>query len=104
MADSSLAVAGSLNDPFSLALSLYFASATAQVLGDVTLAARRAEASRYLAAEHDLAMPRAWSTGVIGWCAAETGDPDRGITLLTEAIAALQAAHSRHFCLICWDC
>ena len=97
MAESSLAVARSLNDPFSLALTLYFASAAAQVLGDVVLAAQHAEASRQLATEHDLALPRAWSTGVIGWCAAETGDPDRGIALLTEAIAALQATQSRHF-------
>ena len=33
----------------------------------------------------------------MGWCAAENGDPAGGIMLLTEAIAALQAAHSRHF-------
>ena len=81
MADSALAVARSLDDPFSLALSLYFASAVAQVLGDVALAAQHAEASRQLATEHDLAMPKAWSTGVMGWCAAENGDP---------AIAALR--------------
>jgi predicted ATPase len=97
MADSSLAVARSLNDPFSLALTLYFASATAQVLGDVTLAAQHAEASRLLATEHDLASPRAWSTGVLGWCAAEAGDPDRGVALLNEAVAALQATQSRYF-------
>jgi predicted ATPase/DNA-binding winged helix-turn-helix (wHTH) protein len=97
MVDSALAVARSLNDPFTLALTLYFSSATAQVLGDLALAAQHAEASRQLAAEHDLAMLRAWSTGVVGWCAAEKGDPDRGIALLTEAIAALQATQSRHF-------
>jgi predicted ATPase len=34
---------------------------------------------------------------VLGWCVAETGDPDRGLGLLTEAIAALRATHSRHF-------
>lgn len=97
MADTSLAAARRLDDPFSLALSLYFASATAQVLNDVALAARHAEASRQLATEHDLAMPRAWSTGVMGWCTAENGDPASGIALLTEAVTALEAAHSRHF-------
>ena len=97
MADSSLAAARGLDDLFSLALSLYFASATAQVLDDVALAARHAEASRQLATEHDLAMPRAWSTGLMGWCAAENGDSQCGIALLTEAITALQAGHSRHF-------
>ena len=97
MADSALAVARSLDDPFSLALTLYFASATAQVLGDVRLAGRHAKASRHLAIEYDLAMPRAWSTGVLGWCTAKTGDPDRGTGLLTEAIASLRATHSSHF-------
>jgi DNA-binding winged helix-turn-helix (wHTH) protein/predicted ATPase len=97
MSDSSLAVARSLNDPFSLALSLYFASAVAQVFGDVGQAARHAEASIALAKEHDLAMPKAWSMGVIGWCDAKMGEPDRGIALLAEAIAALRAAQSTHF-------
>jgi hypothetical protein len=87
MADSALAVARSLNDPFSLALTLYFSSAAAQVLGDVTLSAQYAEASRQLSAEHGFPAQRAWSTGVVGWCAAERGDSDRGIALLTEAIA-----------------
>jgi predicted ATPase len=96
-AENALSIAKSLNDPFTMALTLYFASATAQVLGDVMLAAQHAEACRRMATEHDLAMPRAWSTGIIGWCAAESGDAERGIPLLTEAITALHAAHSRHF-------
>ena len=33
---------------------------------------------------------------MIGWCAAENGDLDRGIGLLTEAISALQAIQSHH--------
>jgi predicted ATPase len=47
--------------------------------------------------EHALAMLRAWSTGMVGWCATEGGNPDRGIALLTEAIAALRVTQSRHF-------
>jgi predicted ATPase len=34
---------------------------------------------------------------VAGWCMAENGDPDRGLTLGTQAIATLQAIQSRHF-------
>jgi DNA-binding winged helix-turn-helix (wHTH) protein/predicted ATPase len=97
MADTAVAVAQGLNDSFSLALALYFAAVTAQILGDAALAVQRAEASRQLATEHDLAMPRAWSAGIIGWCAAENGDPKRATALLTDAVAALHAAHSRHF-------
>ena len=33
---------------------------------------------------------------MIGWCAAENGDLDRGIALLTEAITRLKATQSRH--------
>ena len=74
MADNAIAVAKNLNNPFSLALSLYFASATAQVLGDTARAAEHAASSRQLATEHDLAMPRVWSAGILGWCAAENGE------------------------------
>ena len=42
-------------------------------------------------------MVRAWSTSIVGWCAAESGDSDRGIALLTDAIAELQAAQDRQF-------
>jgi adenylate cyclase len=68
-----------------------------QVLGDVALARQHAEASRQLAIDHDLVVARAWCTGVTGWCAAECGDSDRGIALLTDAIAVLQATQSRYF-------
>ena len=96
-ANAALALARSLSDPFSLGLTLYFASATAQVLGHVVPASQHAEASRQLAEEHDFAMLKAWSTGILGWCVAESGDPVRGIKLLTDAIAALLATQSRHF-------
>jgi class 3 adenylate cyclase/predicted ATPase len=97
MADSALAVARSLDDPLSLALTLWILSATRQVLGDVALAVQHAEASRQVSAEHGFPVVRAWSTSVVGWCAAETGDSDRGIALLTDAIAELQTMRSRQF-------
>jgi predicted ATPase len=96
-ADSAIGVARGLNDPFSLALSLYFASAAAQMGGDVVRARQHAEASRQVAADHGLALPKAWSTGVLGWCLAMSGEPDRGVALLTDAIATLDTIQSRHF-------
>ena len=96
-ADRALAVATSLNDPFSLALTLFFSAATAQILGDVAIAAQRAEAGERLATEYDLALARAWSMGVMGWCAAENGEPDRGIASLGEAVVALKTTQSLHF-------
>jgi DNA-binding winged helix-turn-helix (wHTH) protein len=95
--EQSVAAARSLDDPFSLALTLYFTSAAAQMLGDVALATTNSELSMKMATEHDLAQPRAWSTGVAGWCAAENGDLDRGLALTTQAIATMQAIQSRHF-------
>jgi DNA-binding winged helix-turn-helix (wHTH) protein/tetratricopeptide (TPR) repeat protein len=97
MADSAIVAARSLGDPFSLALALFFAAASAQVRGELARAGTHAEASRQLAFENDLAMPKAWSTGVLGWCKVKTGDVEQGLTLLGDAIAALEATHSRHF-------
>jgi adenylate cyclase len=92
-----LADARRLDDPFSLALTLYFTSAAAQMLGHVPLAAANAEQGLRLATEHGLAQPRAWNMMVAGWCTVENGAPDRGIDLLAQAVAAMQAIHSRHF-------
>jgi predicted ATPase/DNA-binding winged helix-turn-helix (wHTH) protein len=97
MIERSVAAARSLDDPFTLALTLYFASAAAQMLGDISLATANSEQCMQLATEHDLAQPRAWSMGVAGWCIAENGDPDRGLALATQALATLQAIQSRHF-------
>jgi len=107
--DNALTIARGLNDPFSMALTLCFSSTTAQVLGDVTLSARYAEASRQLSTEHGFAYVRALSTCLVGWCAAENGDSDRGIGLLTDAIAQLQTAQNRQFMsyllgLLCGAC
>jgi len=85
-----------LDDPFTLALSLYFASAVAQMLGDVALAAARAESSMQIATEHDLAQPRAWSMGVAGWCRVVNGDVPQGLALARQAVASMQAIQSRH--------
>jgi predicted ATPase len=95
--ERSLVAARSLDDPFSLALTLYFTSAAAQLMGDVALATANSKLSVQMAADHDLAQPRAWSMGVAGWCVAENGDLEGGLALATEAIAAMQAIHSRHF-------
>jgi predicted ATPase/DNA-binding winged helix-turn-helix (wHTH) protein len=97
MIDQSLAAARSLDDPFSLALTLYFTSAAAQMLGDLALATANSELSVQMATEHGLVQPKAWSMGVAGWSVAQNGDLDRGLRLATQAIAAMQAIQSRHF-------
>jgi tetratricopeptide (TPR) repeat protein len=97
MADNALAIAKNLNDPFSLAVTLYFLSAMAQVLGDVALAAEHSEACIRVATEHEFPPYRAWGAGVAGWCIAKIGDADRGIAWLIDAIAALRAMQTISF-------
>jgi hypothetical protein len=97
MIEQALAAARSLDDPFTLALTLYFTSAAAQTLGDVPLATANSELSLRMATDYDLAQPKAWSMGVAGWCIAENGDPNRGIALARQAIGTMQAMQSRHF-------
>jgi predicted ATPase len=97
MVDEAVAAAKALDDPFTLALTLYFTAAAAQILGDVGLADANSALSMQVATEHDLAQPRAWSIGIAGWCVAENGDVERGLTLATDAIAAMKTIHSRHF-------
>jgi DNA-binding winged helix-turn-helix (wHTH) protein/predicted ATPase len=96
-AERAIAFATSLNDPFSLAQTFHFTAVAAQVLGDVAIAAQRAEAGRRLAAEYGLALAEAWCSGVIGWCTAANGDAGRGIALLTEAVGTLEGLQSRIF-------
>jgi adenylate cyclase len=79
MMESSLAAARGLGDPFSLALTLYFTSAAAQLQGDVTFATANSKLSLQMATEHDLAQPKAWSMGVAGWCIAHNGDLEEGL-------------------------
>jgi DNA-binding winged helix-turn-helix (wHTH) protein/predicted ATPase len=97
MIDAGLAVATTLKDPFSLALTLFMTAAASQMLGDVQLASRNSHSSMLVSLEHGLSLTKAWSTGLAGWCAAECGDPERGFALLTESTSALRAMQSLAF-------
>jgi adenylate cyclase len=50
-----------------------------------------------MATEHALALPKFWSSGVMGWCLVQNGEHARGLAMLEEALASLQATQSRHF-------
>jgi predicted ATPase len=94
MIEAGLRVAMSLDDPFSLANTLYMTAAAAQLIGDVALATANSEASARLSTEHGLANLKPWSEVLAGWCAVENGELDRGLALLIEAIDTLRAMHS----------
>jgi predicted ATPase len=92
--EAGLRVAMSLDDPFSLALTLYTMTAAAQLIGDVALATTNSEWSVRVAREHGLAQIESQSGALAGWCAVENGERDRGLALLTEATDALRATQS----------
>ena len=97
MMNTSVGEARNLGDPFSLALTLYFTSVAAQILGDTALATENSAASMRLATEHALEMPKAWSTVVAGWCVVASGEQARGLAMLDESFAAMHAIRSLHF-------
>jgi predicted ATPase len=92
--EAGLRVAMSLDDPFSLALTLFTMTAAAQLIGDVALATTNSEWSVRVAREHGLAQIDSQSGALAGWCAVENGERDRGLALLTEATDALRATQS----------
>jgi len=94
MVEDALATATELKDPFTLALTYFFASVTGQLLGDLRLATVNAEAGLQISTEHGFSLTKAWSAGVAAWCAAEAGDPQRGFALFAEAIGALRQMQS----------
>ncbi len=97
MIEELIAAAKNLDDPFTLALTLFFTSAAAHILGDVAFADTHSRLSVQIATEHDLAQPRAWSMGVAGWCTAVNGQLEHGLSLATQAIADMRTIQSRHF-------
>jgi DNA-binding winged helix-turn-helix (wHTH) protein/predicted ATPase len=94
MIEAGLRVAISLDDPFSLANTLYCTAIAAQLIGDVALATTNSESSARISTEHGLGVIKLWSGGLSGWCAVENGEHDRGLALLTEATDALRAMQS----------
>jgi DNA-binding winged helix-turn-helix (wHTH) protein/predicted ATPase len=94
MIEAGLRVAMSLDDPFSLANTLYCTAIAAQLIGDVALATTNSESSARISTEHGLAGIKLWSGVLSGWCAVENGEHDRGLALLTEATDTLRAMQS----------
>lgn len=92
--EAGLRLAMGLDDPFSLALTLYTMTIAAQLIGDVALATTNAEWSVRIAREYGLAQIETQSGALAGWCAVENGERDRGLALLTEATDSLRAMQS----------
>jgi predicted ATPase len=94
MIEAGMRLAMTLDDPFTLANTLYLTAAAAQLIGDVALATTTSESSVRISTEHGLAGLKTWSRSLTGWCAVRNGQHDRGLALLTEATNALRAMQS----------
>ena len=94
MIEAGMRVAMSLDDPFTLANTLFLTAAAAQLIGDVALATTTSDSSVRVSTEHGLAGIKTWSQGLTGWCAVRNGQGDRGLALLTEATDTLRAMQS----------
>jgi DNA-binding winged helix-turn-helix (wHTH) protein/predicted ATPase len=82
-----IAQARELGHPFSLALALVFAAFTRQAMRDVAAARECALAANVISREHGFVLMHGWAGIVEGWAAVETGEVERGITLMREGIA-----------------
>src|SRR5262249_16765939 len=77
MIEAGLRVAISLDDPFTLANTLYCTAVAAQLIGDVALATTNSESSARVSTEHGLAVLKIWSEAVAGVCAGADGRGER---------------------------
>ena len=95
---STLARTRGLDDPFSLALTLHAWRSLRGTLDDVPLAVRNAEECMRVATEHSLPLPRAWSTGLMGWCVAENGERERGLAMLMTQLGRCERLNRSFSC------
>jgi predicted ATPase/DNA-binding winged helix-turn-helix (wHTH) protein len=71
-----LSLAETLGQPFTLALTRYFAAAAYQLLGDIDSASLHARGALHLAAEQGFALLAAWSSCIADWAdAMRSADP-----------------------------
>ncbi len=97
MSDDAIALARTLEHPFSLALAHVFASAVAQACRQTDRVRAHAEAATAIARDHDFRLLLAWSSAFEGWAAAVAGNHEKGISQIVDAIAEARAAGSDQF-------
>ncbi len=95
--DEAVALARTLEHPFSLALAHVFAAAVAQACRQTDRVRTHAEAAGAIARDQDFRLLLAWSAAFEGWAAAVAGNHEEGIGLIVDAIAEARAAGSDQF-------
>jgi DNA-binding winged helix-turn-helix (wHTH) protein/tetratricopeptide (TPR) repeat protein len=97
LGEEAVALARSLDHPFSLGLALTFRAASAQALGDPDTAAVTADEATTIAREQGFRLMLGWCLAVSGWTAVQRGEADRGGAWIDEAIATTRATGSDQF-------
>lgn len=97
LGDEAVALARSLDHPFSLGLALTFRAASAQALGDRDAAAVYAEEATAIARDQGFRLMLGWCLAIAGWIAVRDGDADAGGSRIDEAIATTRATGSDQF-------
>jgi tRNA A-37 threonylcarbamoyl transferase component Bud32/tetratricopeptide (TPR) repeat protein len=94
MAEEAIALATSLNHPYSLAFALMYCAGVHQLRREPEAVRKRAEAALAIAEEHGHAELYRWSSIRRGWAVAESGEMDAGILEMKRSLAANQASGS----------
>ena len=97
LAEEAVALARTLDHPFSLGLALTFRGASAQALGDLDAATVNADEATTIAREQGFRLMLGWCLAVSGWAAVQRGDADRGGEWIDEAIATTRSTGSDQF-------
>jgi DNA-binding winged helix-turn-helix (wHTH) protein/tetratricopeptide (TPR) repeat protein len=97
LGDEAVALARSLEHPFSLGLALTFRAASAQAIGDSDVATVYADEATAIAREQGFRLMLGWCLAVSGWAAVRRGDAETGGRWIEEAIATTHATGSDQF-------
>jgi predicted ATPase len=97
VAAEGIALARTLDHPFTLAQALTFAAGVAQTCRDVESAATHATAGATIARDHDFRLMLAWSSTVNGWASVVLGRHAEGLATLERAIVTARATGSNRF-------
>jgi predicted ATPase/DNA-binding winged helix-turn-helix (wHTH) protein len=92
-----LALARTLDHPFSEAHALLYAARLHQFRGDWQTTRDRAEAAAVLARERGFVQLQAWAAVTGGWALAEGGETAEGLAKMREGLAAIRALGSEEF-------
>jgi predicted ATPase len=85
-----LHLARELSEPHGLAHALLFAAILHQLRREAPIARELAEAGISASADHGLVMYQAMGTTIRAWTLTDSGDEERGIEEMREALAALR--------------